>query len=132
VAGRSWRIRERADSVSGVRVAAMIPYPRQQRYHEGRSLTVALRVLGDRVLVKVDEAKTTEGGILLPETAREKPQWGTVVGVGKKVLESGCEVDLDVVVGDRVVFAKYGGREVTDGGEEYLVLESNQVYAKMA
>ena len=93
---------------------------------------MALRVLGDRVLVKVDEAKTTEGGILLPETAREKPQWGTVIGVGKKVLESGCEVDLDVVVGDRVVFAKYGGREVNDGGEEYLVLESNQVYAKMA
>lgn len=92
---------------------------------------MALRVLGDRVLVKVDEATTTEGGILLPETAREKPQWGTVVGVGKKVLENGTEVDLDVALGDRVVFAKYGGREVTDGGEEFLVLESNQIYAKL-
>jgi len=92
---------------------------------------VALRVLGDRVLVKVDEAQTTEGGILLPETAREKPQWGTVVAVGKKTLEDGTEVDLDVAVGDRVTFAKYGGREVSDGGEDYLVLDSSQIYAKI-
>lgn len=92
---------------------------------------MALRVLGDRVLVKVDEAQTTEGGILLPETAREKPQWGTVVAVGKKTLEDGTEVDLDVAVGDRVTFAKYGGREVSDGGEDYLVLDSSQIYAKI-
>jgi chaperonin GroES len=84
------------------------------------------------VLVKVDEAQTTEGGILLPETAREKPQWGTVVGVGVKTLENGTTVPLDIAVGDRVIFAKYGGREVTDAGEEYLALESNQIYAKMA
>ena len=92
---------------------------------------MALRVLGDRVLVKVDEAQTTEGGILLPETAREKPQWGTVVAVGKKTLEDGTEVDLDVAVGDSVTFAKYGGREVSDGGEDYLVLDSSQIYAKI-
>lgn len=93
---------------------------------------MALKVLGDRVLIKVDEAKATEGGILLPETAREKPQWGTIVGVGTKTLESGQAVELDVAVGDRVIFAKYGGREVSDGGEEFLVMESSQIYAKLA
>jgi len=83
-------------------------------------------------MIKVDEAATTEGGILLPETAREKPQWGTVISVGEYRLEDGSTQALDVQVGDRVVFAKYGGREVTDGGEEYMILEADQVYAKLA
>jgi len=91
---------------------------------------VALKVLGARVLIKPDEAETTQGGIVLPETAREKPQWGTVVAVGEYRLEDGSTQPLDVQVGDRVVFAKYGGREVTDAGEEYLLLEADQVYAK--
>lgn len=93
---------------------------------------MALKVLGARVMIKVDEAATTEGGILLPETAREKPQWGTVISVGEYRLEDGSTQALDVQVGDRVVFAKYGGREVTDGGEEYMILEADQVYAKLA
>jgi len=93
---------------------------------------VALKVLGARVMIKVDEAKTTEGGILLPETAREKPQWGTVVCVGEYRLEDGSTQPLDVKAGDRVVFAKYGGREVSDAGEDYLILEADQVYAKLA
>lgn len=93
---------------------------------------MALKVLGDRVMVKVDEAQTTEGGIFLPETAREKPQWATVVEVGQKTLKDGTKVDLDIKVGDRVVFAKYGGREVTDEGQEYLIMDSDQIYAKLA
>lgn len=83
-------------------------------------------------MVKVDEAQTTEGGIFLPETAREKPQWATVVEVGQKTLKDGSKVDLDIKVGDRVVFAKYGGREVTDEGQEYLIMDSDQIYAKLA
>jgi chaperonin GroES len=83
-------------------------------------------------MVKVDEAQTTEGGIFLPETAREKPQWATVVEVGQKTLKDGTKVDLDIKVGDRVVFAKYGGREVTDEGQEYLIMDSDQIYAKLA
>jgi chaperonin GroES len=83
-------------------------------------------------MIQVDEAQTTEGGILLPETAREKPQWGTVVSVGKHQLADGKTQPLDVKKGDRVIFAKYGGREVTDGGKEYLILEADQVYAKEA
>ena len=93
---------------------------------------MALKVLGARVMIKVDEAKSTEGGILLPETAREKPQWGTVVSVGEYRLEDGSTQPLDVTVGERVVFAKYGGREITDAGEEYMILEADQVYAKLA
>lgn len=93
---------------------------------------MALKVLGARVMIKVDEAKVTEGGILLPETAREKPQWGTVVSVGELRLEDGSTQPLDVAVGDRVVFAKYGGREVTDAGEEYVIFEVDQIYAKLA
>ena len=92
---------------------------------------MTLKVLGERVMVKVDESKTTEGGILLPETAREKPQWATVVDVGERRLEDGTTVPLDVAVGDRVVFAKYGGREVTDEGTEYLILDADQIYAKI-
>ena len=93
---------------------------------------MALKVLGARVMVKVDEAKTTEGGILLPETAREKPQWATVVSVGEYRLENGETAPLDVTEGDKVIFAKYGGREVTEAGEEYLILEADQIYAKIA
>ena len=93
---------------------------------------MALKVIGARVMIKVDEAAATEGGILLPETAREKPQWGTVVSVGELRLADGKTQPLDVKKGDRVVFAKYGGREVTEAGEEYLILEADQVYAKQA
>ena len=92
---------------------------------------MALKVLGARVMVKVDEAKATEGGILLPETAREKPQWATVVSVGEHKLEGGSTAPLDVAVGDKVVFAKYGGREITEAGEEFLILEADQIYAKI-
>ena len=93
---------------------------------------MALKVLGNRVMVKVDEAETTQGGIVLPETAREKPQWATVVAVGENRLECGTVVEMDVAVGERVVFAKYGGREITDEGQDYLILEADQIYAKQA
>lgn len=93
---------------------------------------MALKVLGARVMIKVDEAQSTEGGILLPETAREKPQWGTVVSVGEFRLEDGSTRPLDVKEGDRVVFAKYGGREISEGGEDYMIFEVDQIYAKLA
>jgi len=93
---------------------------------------VALRILGDRVMIKVDDAPQTEGGILLPETAQERPQRGTVVAVGEgKRLESGEVVAPDLEEGDVVIFAKYGGTEITDEGEEYKILETSQVYAKL-
>jgi chaperonin GroES len=93
---------------------------------------VALKVLGDRVLIKVDEPETTEGGIHLPESAQEKPQRGTVVAVGEgQRLEDGTMAPPDVAEGDRVVFAKYGGTEITEEGEEYILMDSDQIYAKL-
>ena len=93
---------------------------------------MALRVLGNRVMIKVDEPETTEGGIHLPESAQEKPQRGIVVGVGEgNRLEDGTLVPLDMDEGDRVIFAKYGGTEITDEDEEYLILDSEQIYAKL-
>lgn len=93
---------------------------------------MALRVLGDRVMIKVDEAPQTEGGIVLPETAQERPQRGTVVAVGEgRRNESGELIPMDLKEGDVVIFAKYGGHEVQDEGEEYKILESSQIYAKV-
>lgn len=93
---------------------------------------VALRILGDRVMIKVDEAPETEGGILLPETAQEQPQRGTVVAVGEgKRTEDGELLAPDLQVDDVVIFAKYGGSDITDDGEDYKILETSQIYAKV-
>jgi len=91
-----------------------------------------LRPCGDRVLVKpnVEEEKTA-GGIVLPDTAKERPQWGEVIAVGAgKWDESGKNrTPMEVKVGDRVVFAKYGGTEVKVDGEEYLILRESDILA---
>lgn len=94
---------------------------------------MALKVIGDRVLIKVDEEETTRGGIYLPDSAQEKPQRGTVVAVGEgHRLDSGKLVEPDVKAGDRVIFSKYGGTEVTDGDEEYVILNTDDILAKNA
>ena len=93
---------------------------------------MALRILGDRVMIKVDEPETSEGGIHLPESAQEKPQRGAVVAVGEgRRLEDGTLVPPEVEEGDQVIFAKYGGTDITDEDEEYLILDSDQIYAKL-
>ena len=89
------------------------------------------RPLHDRVLVRrvEQEAKTT-GGIIIPDTAKEKPQEGTVIAVGPgRVDDNGNRVPLDVNVGDKVIYSKYGGTEVKYSGEEYLVLSARDVLA---
>jgi len=94
---------------------------------------VALKIVGDRVMIKIDEPETTEGGIHIPESAQEKPQQGTVIEVGEgRRLDDGTLVSPDVQKGDKVVFSKYGGTEIDDEGEEYLILDSSQIYAKLA
>jgi chaperonin GroES len=94
---------------------------------------MALKVLGDRVLVKPDPEEESRGGILLPDTAKEKPQRGTVIAVGEgRRLDDGKIIPPPVKVGDRVIFSKYGGTEIEDGGEEYMVLSSSDLYAKNA
>ena len=94
---------------------------------------MALKLLGDRVMVKVDEAQTTEGGIHLPEAALDMPQRGTVIAGGEgRRLEDGTLVPPEVKEGDQIIFAKYGGTEIEDAGEEYLILSTDQIYAKIS
>ena len=91
-----------------------------------------IKPLGDRVLLKVLEAESeTKGGIVLPDTAKEKPQEGKVVAVGKgKSCEDGTVKPLEVKVGDKVLFAKYSGTEVTTKeGEEYLIVKEEDILA---
>ncbi|HLG78022.1 MAG TPA: co-chaperone GroES [Ktedonobacteraceae bacterium] len=88
-----------------------------------------IRPLGDRVVVKpATREETTRGGIIIPDTAREKPQEGTVVAVGSgRLLDNGTRATLELHEGDRVLFAKYGGTEVIVDNETYLVLKESDV-----
>lgn len=90
-----------------------------------------IKPLGDRVVVKVlEREEITRSGIVLPDTAKEKPSEGKVIAVGDgKVLENGQRVALDVKVGDRIIFSKYGGTEVKFEGEEYLILSERDILA---
>jgi chaperonin GroES len=86
--------------------------------------------LEDRVVVKPgDEEETTVSGIVIPDTAKEKPQEGEVVAVGPGRFEDGNRVPMDVKAGDRVLYSKYGGTEVKVEGEEYLVLSARDILA---
>jgi chaperonin GroES len=88
-----------------------------------------LRPLHDRILIKrVEEKETVKGGIIIPDTAKEKPQEGEVVAVGNgKKTEDGKVVALDVKVGERVLFGKYSGNDITIDGQEYLILREDEI-----
>lgn len=90
-----------------------------------------LKPLGDRVVVKVmEQEEKTKGGIVLPDTAKEKPQKGEVVAVGPgKLLDSGERAPMEVKVGDRIIYARYGGTEVEVEGDEYLILRESDILA---
>ena len=92
-----------------------------------------LKPLGDRVLVRpVEEEQTTASGIVLPDTAKEKPQKGKVLAVGDgKVDDDGKRIPLDVAEGDEVLYSKYGGTEIKVEGEDLLVLRESDVLAKV-
>ena len=92
---------------------------------------MALKPLGDRVLVKPLEPKEVKkGGIIIPDTAKEKPQEGKVIEVGKgKMLEDGKVIPLEVKKGDKILYSKYGGTEVKLAGEEYLILKDEDILA---
>lgn len=93
-----------------------------------------IKPLGERVVLKVLESEErTKSGIVLPDTAKEKPQMGKVIAVGSgKMLENGQKIALDVKVGDKVLFAKYAGTEVKLDGEEYMVLKESDILALIA
>ena len=90
---------------------------------------MGIRPLQDRLIVKrIDEDETTAGGIIIPDTAKEKPQEGKVIAVGKgKIGEDGKVQPLDVKKGDKVLFSKYGGTEVNIDGEEHLIIREDDV-----
>src|SRR5512136_2584411 len=88
-----------------------------------------IRPLQDRVIVKrLEEEEKTKGGIIIPDTAKEKPQEGKVIAVGKgKVNEDGKVIPLDVKVGDRILFGKYSGTEIKIDGEEHLIMREEDI-----
>ncbi len=93
-----------------------------------------IRPLHDRVLVRrIEEAETTLSGLIIPDTAKEKPHNGEVVAVGDgRLLKNGERVPLDVKVGDRILFGKYSGSEVTISGEEYLIVREDEILGVFA
>ncbi len=99
----------------------------------GTAVASKLQPLGDRVVVKPsDREEMTRGGIVLPDTAKEKPQQGEIVAVGPgRVLDSGERVTLDLNAGDRVLFAKYAGTEFKHEDDELLILSEKDVLAVM-
>src|SRR5881409_4188468 len=93
-----------------------------------------LQPLGDRLIVEVlEEEEVTSSGIVLPDTAKEKPQRGRVlaVGPGERSENTGELIPMDVAVGDEIIFSKYGGTEVKVGADEYLILRQSDVLAKV-
>src|SRR5205823_3498861 len=88
-----------------------------------------IRPLHDRILIKrVEEREAQRGGIIIPDSAKEKPQEGEVVAIGNgKMLENGTRVPLDVQAGDRILFGKYSGSEIKVDGQEYLILREDEV-----
>ena len=94
-------------------------------------MAINFRPLSDKVLVKPSEAESqTSGGIYIPDSAKQKPQGGEVVATGPgRVLEDGTRAALSVAVGDKVIYSKYGGTELKLDGQEYMILDEDQIYA---
>ncbi len=98
---------------------------------EEHTVSVSIKPLEDRIVIKSLEAEqTTASGLVIPDTAKEKPQEGEVLAVGPgRIDDKGNRVPLDVQVGDRVIYSKYGGTEIKHQGEEYLILSARDVLA---
>ncbi|HRC40653.1 co-chaperone GroES [Nostocoides sp.] len=94
-------------------------------------MSVSIKPLEDRIVVQSLEAEqTTASGLVIPDTAKEKPQEGEVLAVGPgRIDDNGNRVPLDVKVGDRVIYSKYGGTEIKHGGQEFLILSARDVLA---
>ena len=96
-------------------------------------MTVNITPLHDRVLVRrLEEKETAKGGIIIPDTAKEKPHEGEVIAVGVGKMEKGHRSPLDVKVGDRILFGKYTGNDITIDDQEYLILREDEILAKVS
>jgi len=95
-------------------------------------MSVNVTPLHDRVLVRrLEKNETAKGGIIIPDTAKEKPQEGEVMAAGAGKFEKGKRVPLDVKVGDRILFGKYTGNDITIDDQEYLILREEEILAKV-
>jgi chaperonin GroES len=95
-------------------------------------MAVNVTPLHDRVLVRrLEEKETMKGGIIIPDSAKEKPQEGEVIAVGAGKMEKGNRIPLDVKVGDRILFGKYSGNEIRIDNEEFLILKEDEILAKL-
>jgi chaperonin GroES len=95
-------------------------------------MTVNITPLHDRVLVRrLEEKETAKGGIIIPDTAKEKPHEGEVIAVGAGKMEKGHRIPLDVKVGDRILFGKYTGNDITIDDQEYLILREDEILVKV-
>ncbi|HNW60455.1 MAG TPA: co-chaperone GroES [bacterium] len=92
---------------------------------------MTIKPLADRVVVKpVEEQEVKQGSIIIPDTAKEKPMQGTIVAVGPgKISENGAKIEMSVKVGDKVLYGKYSGTEVTIDKEEYLIMRESDIFA---
>jgi len=96
-------------------------------------MSVNVTPLHDRVLIKrIEEKETIKGGIIIPDSAKEKPQEGEVIAAGAGKIEKGERIPLDVKVGDRVLFGKYSGTEIKVEDEDYLILREDEILAKLS
>ena len=96
-------------------------------------MAVNVTPLHDRVLIKrIEEKESIKGGIIIPDTAKEKPQEGEVIAVGAGKIEKGQRIALDVKAGDRVLFGKYSGTEIKVEDEDYLILREDEILAKLS
>ena len=100
----------------------------------GKGIAAKFRPLHDRLLVRrIEPKETAKGGIVIPDSAREKPQEGVVLAVGNgKILENGTKIALDVKAGDKILFGKYTGTDIKVDGEDVLVLREDEVLAVLA
>ena len=96
-------------------------------------MTRTFQPLGDRIVIKpIEQEEVSKGGLLLPDTARERPQEGKVVAAGPgRLTDEGSRLPMELMVGDKVLYAKYAGTEITEEEEDYLVLRESDILAKI-
>ncbi len=96
-------------------------------------MTRTFQPLGDRIVIKpIEQEEVSKGGLLLPDTARERPQEGEVIAAGPgRLTDEGSRIPMELVVGDKVLYAKYAGTEITEEEEDYLVLRESDILAKI-
>jgi chaperonin GroES len=96
-------------------------------------MVIQIAPLHDRVLLRrLEEKETAKGGIIIPDTAKEKPQEGEVIAVGEGKIEKGKRIPLDVKAGDRILFGKHTGNDITTNDQEYLILREEDILAKLS